>query len=215
MITGHRKKSRRSSIRQFVLFIILVGAIGFWVSGLLDFVDKIPHSSNEMKTAGNPVDAIVVLTGGSGRLDAGLIELSEKRGKKLFITGVYQGVDVQRLLELSQRNEAELQCCIVLDYRAGSTMENAFESAKWIKSEGYESIRLVTASYHMPRSLMEFHYLMPNIEITPHVVYPDQFKRQDWWIWPGTANLIISEYMKYLVAVVRMAGQRLFNRKNS
>ncbi len=192
--------------------MILAGLIGFWVSGLLNFVDNIPYDQEASKTNLKTVDAIIVLTGGSGRLDAGLTELSEQRGKKLFITGVYQGVDVRRLLDLSKRNEAELQCCIVLDYQAGSTAENAFESAKWIKSEGYESFQRITASYHMPRSLMEFRFLMPNIEIVTNAVHPEQFKRQEWWVWPGTANLIISEYTKYLAAAARMVVQRLLSR---
>lgn len=187
--------------------------IGFWVSGLLNFVDKIPLKNDTVNTPANVADAIIVLTGGSGRLDAGLTELSEKRGEKLFITGVYQGVDVRRLLELSQRNEAELQCCIVLDYLAGSTAGNAIETAKWVRSEGFKSIQLVTASYHMPRSLMEFGALMPDIKIYPNPVHPDKFIRERWWVWPGTANLIVSEYSKFLVAAARMKAQQLLSSK--
>ena len=38
-------------------------------------------------------------------------------------------------------------------------------------SEGYQSLRLVTASYHMPRSIQEFHHHMPQVRIVPHAVF--------------------------------------------
>jgi hypothetical protein len=44
---------------------------------------------------------------------------------------------------------------------------------------------------------------LPDIEIIAHPVFPDQVKREHWWTWPGTANLLISEYVKYLGALSR------------
>ena len=38
--------------------------------------------------------------------------------------------------------------------------------------------------------------------MVPHPVFAGTFKRDDWWRWPGSARLVISEYHKYLVAVV-------------
>ncbi len=60
-----------------------------------------------------------------------------------------------------------------------------------------------TAAYHMPRSLLEFRRLLPDAEIVLHPVFPDQVKQRDWWRWPGSASLIVSEYSTYLVARVR------------
>src|SRR3546814_20820963 len=72
-----------------------------------------------------------------------------------------------------------------------------------MKEQGFDSLRLVTATYHMPRSLLEFHRTMPNIEIVPHPVFTENFKRDDWWRWPGSTALLLPEYTKYLVAQVR------------
>ncbi len=44
---------------------------------------------------------------------------------------------------------------------------------------------------------------MPELEIVPHPVFPEHVKQRDWWRWPGSASLIISEYNKYLVALAR------------
>jgi hypothetical protein len=49
---------------------------------------------------------------------------------------------------------------------------------------------------------------MPDLEIVPHPVFSENFRQEDWWLWPGSASLIVSEYNKYLVALVldRRAG---------
>ncbi len=185
---------------------IIVIALGVWLGGIFAFVALIPLAKpvTDAKT-----DAIVVLTGGSGRLNAGLTLLSAARAKKLFVSGVYRGVDVQTLLEISRRDPEGLACCIVLGYAAGSTAGNAEETAAWLAAEKYASVRLVTASYHMPRSLLEFRHAMPGMTIIPHPVFPPRFKREQWWLWPGTARLILAEFHKYIGAGIAHAIDKL------
>jgi len=65
-------------------------------------------------------------------------------------------------------------------------------------------MRLVTAAYHMPRSLLEMHDIMPEVKIVPHPVFPDHVKQDEWWAWPGTAALTASEYNKFLIAWLRL-----------
>ena len=155
-------------------------------------------------------DAIVVLTGGSDRLGVALDLLSAEKASKLFVSGVYRGVDVRQLLDLSQHSPEDLSCCVVLGYEADNTRGNAIETSAWMKAQGFISLRLVTATYHMPRSLLEFRRLMPDIAIVPHPVFPEHFRSDDWWMWPGSSSLLISEYSKYLVALVRGLFDPLF-----
>ena len=72
-----------------------------------------------------------------------------------------------------------------------------------MRQEGFNSLRLVTASYHMPRSLLEFSRVMPEVRIIPHPVFPERVKQERWWASPGTASLIVAEYQKYLLALAR------------
>ncbi|MAF50253.1 MAG: YdcF family protein [Rhodospirillales bacterium] len=185
---------------------VLVACAGVWIGGVFTFVASIPAQApgSDVKT-----DAIVVLTGGSGRLDAGLTLLSSESAKKLFVSGVYRGVDVRKLLEISRRDPEGLSCCIALGYAADSTSGNAEETARWLTSEGYKSIRLVTASYHMPRGLLEFKHAMPGMKILPHPVFPPRFKRDEWWRWPGTASLILAEFHKYIGAALGHAIDKM------
>jgi uncharacterized SAM-binding protein YcdF (DUF218 family) len=150
-------------------------------------------------------DAIVVLTGGSERLAEGLRLLASGHGKKLFVSGVYRGVDVAALLRLARQAPGELECCIVLGYSADNTVGNARETAAWMKAQEFQSMRLVTASYHMPRSLLEFRRSMPSVAISAHPVFPDRFKRSRWWRWPGSAGLIAREFGKYLLALAGLS----------
>ena len=177
--------------------------------GFLWFTTLLPAAGD---SDGRGTDAIVVLTGGSDRLAVALDLLIADKGRKLFVSGVYRGVDVRQLLDLSQHSPEDLSCCVVLGYEADNTRGNANETAAWIKSEGFTSLRLVTATYHMPRSLLEFRRTMPEVEIVPHPVFTESFKRDDWWLWPGSSSLLISEYTKYLVALARSPFDRLIAR---
>jgi uncharacterized SAM-binding protein YcdF (DUF218 family) len=200
--TGPTGPTRRGLPR---LVLGLLGGVALlWLAGFVWFAHTMP---SEVADPSSPTDAIVVLTGGSQRFDAGLDLLAAGKAKKLFVSGVHHGVEIADLLHLAHRTpEAalldELACCIVLGHAADSTMGNALETASWMRREGYRSLRLVTAGYHMRRSLFEFARAMPEMRIIANPVFPEQVKA-DWWAWPGTAALIVGEYDKYLAARLR------------
>jgi len=171
-----------------------------WLGGLILFAADIP---NRLEDETTHTDAIVVLTGGSERLETGLALLRQGLADKLFVSGVYRGVDVGELLRQSKQSPDPLECCIVLGHSADNTVGNAAETAAWIRQEGFHSLRLVTGNYHMRRSLAEFRAALPDCTIIPHPVFPDAVKRDRWWLWPGTAHLIVGEYSKFLVGQVR------------
>ena len=172
-----------------------------WLAGLVWFAEEIPTKVDDPDSA---TDAIVVLTGGSERLRTGLALLAAGRAKKLFVSGVPREVEGAELLRVGGHARAELECCIALGHEADSTLGNAAETAAWMAAQNYTSLRLVTAAYHMPRSLLEFRHAMPGIRVVPHPVFPERVK-QHWWLWPGTAALIVGEYDKCLVALLRDA----------
>lgn len=205
---GARKRVRTGRKRR-ILAVLLIVLVVAWLAGLVMFAESIPRSP---ETSNAQTDAIVVLTGGSMRMEEGLALLSRQIGKKLFVSGVHRGVEVKQLIDRSLRSPEEIDCCIVLGYAADHTAGNARETAEWMREQGYTSLRLVTASYHMPRSLAEFRHEMPTIEMIPHPVFPEHVKLDEWWRWPGTALLIVGEYNKYLVAVSVHAVERFLDR---
>lgn len=202
-LRGAFTPANRKAVKALTLAALAV--IVAWMIGFLWFAGEIPKPSAGSRT-GSPLttDAIVDLTGGSERLEAGLDLLSQGRAKKLFVSGVYRGVDVTRLLRAARKAPADIECCVVLGYDADNTAGNAHETAAWMVKEGFGSLRVVTASYHLPRSLVEFRAVLSSAVIVPHPVHPKQFKHDEWWLWPGTAGLMIGEYNKYLMARARL-----------
>ena len=93
----------------------------------------------------------------------------------------------------------------MLGYAADSTIGNAAETAAWMRAEHFTSLRLVTANYHLRRSLLEFSLALPEAEIVPHPVVPSAVRVSEWWLWRRTTGLIVTEYNKYLVALCRAA----------
>lgn len=192
----------RRTIRRILL--VLGSIVGLWAAGLFLFAASLPRHTPGID--GPPTDGIVVLTGGSERMEVAFGLLRAGKARKLLISGVHKGVALRDLLPVSGAGDvAELECCVVLGYEADNTEGNAVETARWVQREGFHSIRLVTANYHMPRSLVELRRALPGVEVVAHPVAPGSVRLESWWNWPGTAELIISEYNKYVAAMVRAA----------
>lgn len=191
--------SRRFQRRRFIA-LVTICLVALWVGGFFVFMQTIPRGKPQVRPK---TDGVAVLTGGSLRLEAGLALLAEGKAKKLFVSGVHRGVDVAELLRVSRHSPDALDCCIVLGYAAGDTRGNAQETAEWMARENYRSLRLVTASYHMPRSLLEFRSAMAGVAIVPYPVFPAHVRLDDWWRWPGTALLLFGEYNKYMLVWMR------------
>ena len=198
-----REHTAPPGIGRRVVHVVLL-LIVVWLGGFLAFAAAIPPRVGDTD---KPVDAIVVLTGGDVRLAEGFALLDKGLAKKLLVSGVADGIKLPDLLQTlngsPQPNPAVLECCVTLGYDARSTEGNARESLKWLGDNGFKSIRLVTANYHMNRSLLEFRRVMPGIEIVPNPVFPRQMQDPYWFARPGTLYLLFNEYHKYLAAAAR------------
>ena len=183
-------------------YVIVLGGFfaALWLIGLLRFVDRVQGLHEPTDNQTTTTDAIVVLTGGSERLTAGLELLKSGKGKKLLVSGVHPGLTLDRL----PVSKELYNCCITIGHEADNTRGNAEETLNWMREENFQSLRLVTANYHMPRSLLIFRAAMPDIQIIEHPVQPDSVILDHWWSHSGTASLLVTEYNKLLWASVRM-----------
>jgi len=155
-----------------------------WLLGFLWFMLALPGPLGNWRT-----DAIVVPTGGQGRIDRGIELLKRGQARRLLVTGVGPGVrpvDLAREYKTSPRLFA---CCIDLGGEAVDTRSNAQETADWVRDHGYRSVRLVTSDWHLRRARLELTAeLGPDVEVLGDGV-------------PGTPKmlLLLSEYHKFLV----------------
>jgi len=204
---GFLRRRRKGRLLGCLVLIVLA-----WFVGLIWFTTKIPTTKEKNR---NQTDAIVVLTGGTGRLEEGFKLLdSEKLSRRLFVSGAARGVDVKALLKVAKRKPTNLNCCIAIGYDADSTIGNAYETSRWMRANQFRSLRLVTSNYHMTRSLEVFKRILPNITIVSNPVFPKIFNVKHWWRNLDASKMIISEYNKYLVTLLLFLGPESLGERN-
>lgn len=173
-------------------------ALVLYAGGFAAFLLALP-TPIEAGMPAEPADAIVVLTGEGGRLRLAIALLEHGMGQRLFITGVNPATTKTELRTLLDGGPA-YDCCADLDFNASNTIENARETAQWSALYGYDSLVVVTGTYHMPRALLEFSAQMPQLRLVPYPVTPEQgndpFSRR--------FLRLNSEYAKYLASRVRL-----------
>ncbi len=185
-----------------VLLTISILAVGIptliWACGFIVFTGVI----SAMIEPENPeaTDAIIVLTGGTNRVSRGLDLLAEGKAKELLISGVHKDVKQAELLTLWGYKKPLNDCCITLGHEAGNTIGNAIEARKWVEATSPKSIRLITATYHIPRALLEFRHALPAVTIIPHPVIPENFQPRSAEFW----KLSFLEYHKLIMSTVRV-----------
>jgi uncharacterized SAM-binding protein YcdF (DUF218 family) len=152
----------------------------------------------------NRADGIVVLTGGNDRIGDALELLATGRGKRLLITGVNPDTTTTDIARQVVSYNKLLACCVDLDYSALNTYGNAVQARRWAVAHGFQSLIVVTSSYHMPRALAELAHQLPDAALIPFPVVSDRLRIEPWWSSGDTTKLVLSEYLKYLAAKVRM-----------
>ena len=184
-------RGRRHRIARLVLSLLLLYALGFafWVVLL-----PAPKASDDAVA-----DAIVALTGDGDRLAPAVALLEMGNGARLLITGVNKQTSKSALKQLLKGGPS-FDCCADLGFAAADTRGNAEEAAVWAHGHQYRSLIVVTAAYHMPRSLLEFSAEMPEVTLIPFPVAADIQGEMSW----QSFRRLNGEYAKYLASWVRV-----------
>jgi hypothetical protein len=56
----------------------------------------------------------------------------------------------------------------------------------------------------MPRAMAELAHQLPDAVLVPFPVISERVRVESWWTSPSTTRLLFWEYLKYIVARVRM-----------
>ncbi len=78
------------------------------------------------------------------------------------------------------------------------------QARRWALEHRFHSLIVVTSAYHMPRALAELSHQLPDVTLIPFPVVSDRLRIEPWWSNGATTRLVLSEYLKYLAAKVRM-----------
>lgn len=184
------------------MLILAAGAFG---SGLLVFIAQLPPPATATPA---PADGVVVFTGQGDRLAPAMALLDQGAGRRLLISGVNPNVKRPELAGLWPGDPALFDCCVDLGLEAQSTQGNAMELGDWAKRNGFRSLILVTAEYHMPRALLEAQRELPGVSINAYPVASGQIAAGGWPADRQAWKRLVSEYLKYLAVRAKTAVGR-------
>lgn len=128
-----------------------------WAMGFLWFVVALPRPVDGMTT-----DAVIVPTGGAGRIPRGLEVLDQGLADKMLVSGVDPEVRPGEFAAEFNVEAEQMACCVTLGFAAVDTRSNAAETAKWVAQNEVRSLRLVTTDWHMRRAAGEIERTLPD-----------------------------------------------------
>ena len=131
--------------RLFSIFLLL------YLLGFIIFAVTLGESAGDEKT-----DAVVVITGGSGRIEQGVEVLGAGHAKRMLISGTDPAVTKEDLVERLGGKSRLIGCCVDLGSESVDTRSNAEETKRWLDKRNYRSLRLITSDWHMRRARYEF-----------------------------------------------------------
>ena len=144
-------------MKAFSILKRVVSAIFLaWALGFLWFVIALPQPAGDVTT-----DAVVVPTGGDGRIDRGLSVLASGQSDRLLVSGVDREVKPAEFATEFDVDERTLDCCVTLGFAAVDTRSNAAETAQWVDDNDVQTLRLVTTDWHMRRAAGELSRALP------------------------------------------------------
>lgn len=168
--------------RYIISAVVLVWAIGF-----LWFTVALPQPAD-----GTATDAVIVPTGGAGRIAQGLAVLDEGLAQRMLVTGVDPEVTPDEFAAQFEVDSARMDCCVTLGFMAVDTRSNATETAAWVEENAVQSLRLVTTDWHMRRAAGELDRTLPDSVTVVRDAVPSE---------PSLASLFL-EYHKLLASSV-------------
>lgn len=164
-----------------------------WALGFLWFAVFLPGPADD-----RPTDAIVVPTGGQGRIARGVALLELEKAQQMLVTGVDTNVKPHEFAIQYNVGDHLMECCVTLGFAALDTRGNATETAEWISSRDIGTLRLVTTDWHMRRAALELSAALPDdVEVF-------------WDAVPSRPSLriLFLEYHKLIASFIRSVLQR-------
>jgi uncharacterized SAM-binding protein YcdF (DUF218 family) len=190
---AHRRARRFWRLAGVLLLFVALG----WGAGLVWYIRLVGQPVDQPVPAAT--DGIVALTGGAERVETALRLLAQGRAEKLLLSGIGGRAEFSEFAARAGVEASRLEQRVTLGRDAHSTHGNAIETAAWVRREGVRSLIVVTAAYHMPRALIEFHAAMPDVVFYPMPVVPPGFEGL------RRLRLVAEEFTKYLAAEIGLS----------
>lgn len=145
-------------------------------------------------------DAAVVLSGEAGeRIDYAAELFHQNLVKYLILSGDTPGFTVKEM-ESRALKAGVPEKFIILEPNSQSTYENARAVRKIARAKGFQSLILVTSSYHSRRAGWIFKKIFKNDRIDLRICPSPQswFKKENWWGKPNHVLILKREYERLI-----------------
>lgn len=175
--------------RLLKLAMFLSVTFVIWLIGLFIFIISMEGDKHE----NNKADVVLILTGGSERLNEGFKIFKSTGAKRIIISGVGEGVkksDFSKYFSLYSIDPN----LVILGKTALDTVGNALEANIFMQTNDYKNMLVVTSIYHLPRTKVVFTLENPDIDVSYHCVISNKYLSRSW----SNMLLIILEYNKTL-----------------
>ena len=197
---------RKKKVTRNGIFVARIGAAMTVVKGLFSlliiilvilailFVD-FAYKTFSLRPRKVNADAIVVLTGGRGRVEEGIRLYRDNQARWLFLVGVDPSVRKGELFseQPGMRNGEG----VILEKVSRNTLENAIYARELVVRHQIRSLKLITSRYHMKRATLIFRSVLPKeVTIYPCPVDSSNLK-EAWWSHGGSFRLLFTEFYKY------------------
>jgi uncharacterized SAM-binding protein YcdF (DUF218 family) len=167
-------------IARFLSFLLLLYLLGFILFGV---------TLGRPAKDGVTTDAIVVITGGPGRIEHAMDVLAQGKAKRMLVSGTDPSVTKKDLAEVLGGRTRLMRCCVDLGSESVDTRSNAEEAQRWLARRKYKSVRLITSDWHMRRAGYEFRRVLGD----KYKLEKDAVRTE-----PGF-KILFAEYNKYLL----------------
>lgn len=168
-VRPRRKKMRPHTLSRLTLTAIAGGLAVWLMVAFAGFVGKVNALSVPTPAS---ADGIVVVTGGSARIEVAIQLLEDGAAERLLISGVHDSTDASILVRRTRTDPSLFECCVDLDHAAMDTAGNAREAANWAREHEFTSLLVVTSAYHIPRTTREMARLLPGVELIAFPIDP-------------------------------------------
>lgn len=178
--------------------------------GVLLFASSVVYS--RVPTAVNfdehyePVDVIVCLTGGRGRIRRALELLDMGYGKRLYIVGADPAASLNQILKevgwVGPINYSK----IFIDRNSKNTIENALEVRDYMRTNRVKSLLLVSSIYHGRRAAYIFDRVLSGSGYRMHMTWyeSEPFEGGVWYRSATGIWVTVSEYLKFFLTYIRL-----------
>ncbi|MBI5237265.1 MAG: YdcF family protein [Deltaproteobacteria bacterium] len=137
-------------------------------------------------------DAVVVLTGGKGRIEAGLVLLRSGAARTLVLSGVDRDAAIDTIF--LNGITAEEKKNIILEKASTTTYENALYVRRIAEERGFKSMILLTSWYHMKRARYAFSRVLRDEFVIYEEIVPQSDAKARIF---SAGAVVLPEFFKY------------------